>query len=112
MDKTQGDLPLKESTTGVTFTVHVVPRASRNEIAGVEGEALRVRLTAPPVEGAANAALITFLAEVLGVPRRDVRLVSGQTARRKVVAVAGVTAEEMQERLTRVGARHSPMSGT
>ena len=104
-------LPLKESAAEVTFAVHVVPRASRNEIAGVEGEALRLRLTAPPVEGAANAALLAFLAEVLGVPKRDVRLVSGQTARRKVVAVAGVTAEEVQERLARVGARHSPQSG-
>ena len=102
-------LPLKESGTGVTFAVHVVPRASRNEIAGVEGEALRVRLTAPPVEGAANAALLAFLAEVLDVPKRDVRLVSGQTSRRKVVAVAGLKAEVVQERLARVGARHSLM---
>jgi uncharacterized protein (TIGR00251 family) len=111
VDKTQGDLSLKESATGVTFAVKVIPRASRNEIAGVEGEALRVRLTAPPVEGAANAALIAFLAEVLDVPKRDVRLVSGQTSRRKVVAVAGLKTEEMQERLTRVGARHSPLPG-
>jgi len=97
----EGRLFLKESATGVTFAVKVIPRASRNEIAGVEGEALRVRLTAPPVEGAANAALLAFLAEVLGVPKRDVRLVSGQTSRRKVVAVAGLTAEEVQERLNR-----------
>jgi len=104
-------LPLKESAAEVTFAVHVVPRASRNEVAGVEGEALRVRLTAPPVEGAANAALLAFLAEVLGVPKRDVRLVSGQTARRKVVAVAGLKAEDVQERLTRARARHSPLPG-
>jgi uncharacterized protein (TIGR00251 family) len=96
-----GRLCLKESATEVTFAIHVVPRASRNEIAGVEGEALRVRLTAPPVEGAANAALIAFLAEVLGVPRRDVRLVSGQTSRHKVVAVVGLRAEVVQERLAR-----------
>jgi uncharacterized protein (TIGR00251 family) len=112
MNKTEGRLRLQENAAEVTFAVKVVPRASRNEITGVEGEALRVRLTAPPVEGAANAALIAFLAEVLGVPKRDVRLVSGQTARRKVVTVAGVKAKEVQERLTRVGARHSPMSGT
>ena len=102
MDKTQGRLRLKESAAEVTFAVKVIPRASRNEIAGVEGEALRVRLTAPPVEGAANAALLAFLAEVLGMPKRDVRLVSGQTARRKVVAVAGVKAEEVQERLAKL----------
>jgi len=102
VDKTQGRLRLKESAAEVTFAVKVIPRASRNEIAGVEGEALRVRLTAPPVEGAANAALLAFLAEVLGMPKRDVRLVSGQTARRKVVAVAGVTAEEVQERLSKL----------
>jgi len=109
VDKTEGRLRLKESAAEVTFSVKVVPRASRNEIVGVEGEVLRLRLTAPPVEGAANAALLAFLAEVLDVPKRDVRLVSGQTSRRKVVAVAGLKAEVVQERLARVGARHSLM---
>ena len=75
----------------VRFAVHVQPRASRSEIAGLHGDALKVRLAAPPVDGAANEALIDFLATSLGVARRAVRLVSGPTSRSKVVEVEGVT---------------------
>jgi len=83
----------------VTFTVRVVPRASRNEIAGVQGEALRVRLTAPPVEGAANKALVKLLAEVLEIAAHDIDIVAGHTGRQKVVRVADLTAHELEERL-------------
>ena len=84
---------------GATFSVKVVPRASRNEIAGIQGDMLRVRLTAPPVEGAANRALVKFLAEVLKVPERDIEIVAGHTGRQKVVRVAGLTAHELDARL-------------
>lgn len=67
--------------------VRVQPRASRNEIAGVRNGVLRVRLTAPPVEGAANEGLIEFLADELGVARRQVRIVSGFGSRNKVIEV-------------------------
>lgn len=70
------------------FDVRVQPRASRNEVAGMQNGALRVRLHAPPVEGAANEALLKFLAVELGVPRRDIRIVSGFSSRNKVVEVA------------------------
>jgi uncharacterized protein (TIGR00251 family) len=70
--------------------VRVQPRASRTEVAGTQQGALKVRLQAPPVDGAANEALVDFLAESLGVPRRQVRIVSGATARTKVVEVTGV----------------------
>ena len=83
----------------VTFTVRVVPRASRNEIAGVQGEALRVRLTAPPVEGAANKALVKLLAEVLEIAAHDIDIVAGHTGRQKVVRVADLTAHELEARL-------------
>jgi len=83
----------------VTFTVRVVPRASRNEIAGVQGEALRVRLTAPPVEGAANKALVKLLAEVLEIAAHDIDIVAGHTGRQKVVRVADLTAHELETRL-------------
>lgn len=69
------------------FDVRVQPRASRNEIAGVRNGVLRVRLTAPPVEGAANEGLIDFLADELGVARRQVRIVSGFGSRNKVIEV-------------------------
>jgi uncharacterized protein (TIGR00251 family) len=77
----------------------VQPRASRDEIAGLAGGAIRVRLTAPPVEGAANEALLRFLAARLCVPRSALTLVSGHTGRAKVVAVGGVSAEEVGRRL-------------
>ena len=83
----------------VTFTVRVVPRASRNEFAGVQGEALRVRLTAPPVEGAANKALVKLLAEVLEITAHDIDIVAGHTGRQKVVRVADLTAHELEARL-------------
>ncbi len=82
-----------------TFRVRVVPRASRNEIVGVQGEALKVRLAAPPVEGRANEALVTFLAEVLGLRPRQVRVLSGHTGREKVIAVAGIEARELARRI-------------
>jgi uncharacterized protein (TIGR00251 family) len=75
----------------VRFAVRVQPRASRTEIVGEHGTALKVRLQAPPVDGAANEALIDFLAAELGVARRAVRVVSGQSSRAKTVEVEGVS---------------------
>jgi len=80
----------------VRLTVRVQPRASRNEIAGVHGDALKVRLTAPPVEGAANEALVEFLAATFGIPVRAVTLVAGASSRTKVVELAGVTEESVR----------------
>lgn len=92
-------LALTRRERGVRFSVHVQPRASRSEVNGVHNGALRVRLQAPPVDGAANAQLVQLLAESLGVPRRAVRIVSGDTARLKIVDVEGVAAADV-ERLT------------
>jgi hypothetical protein len=77
----------------VTFAIRVTPGASRDEITGVEEGVLRVRLRAKAVEGQANEALVRFLAERLGVSRRNVILLRGHTARRKVVAVSGIDPE-------------------
>ncbi len=85
--------------TGVRLRLRVQPRAARTEIAGPSGDVLRVRLTAPPVDGAANEALVRFLAGVLGVSRGAVRLVRGQTGRTKVVAVEGIGVSEARARL-------------
>ena len=75
----------------VRFSVRVQPRASRNEIAGIYGESLKVRLTAPPVEGAANESLIEFLAEIFAVSRRSVRILAGEGSRSKIVEIEGIT---------------------
>jgi uncharacterized protein (TIGR00251 family) len=85
--------PLVPSATGIRLSVHVQPRASRTELAGLHGDALKIRLAAPPVDGAANEALLRFVADTLGVPRSAATLVSGATARRKVVEVVGVRLE-------------------
>lgn len=92
-------LKITEAGGGVTFAVRVVPRASRNEIAGIHGNALKVRLTAPPIEGRANEALIAFLAKRLGVRKSQVEIVAGATSRRKMIRVIGLLAQEVGERL-------------
>jgi len=86
---------ITEANGGVTFSVRVVPRSSRNQIVGVEGGELKIKLTAPPVEGAANSALIEFVAKWLSVRRSAVSIVSGDKARSKLVRVSGVTREQM-----------------
>ncbi|HUB09605.1 MAG TPA: DUF167 domain-containing protein [Myxococcales bacterium] len=78
---------------GVDLLLQVQPRASRTRVVGEHGGRLKIQLAAPPVDGAANAALIEFLARELGVPRRDVTLVAGEAGRRKTVRVLGVNAE-------------------
>ncbi|HET9275210.1 MAG TPA: DUF167 family protein [Gemmatimonadales bacterium] len=84
---------------GVRLRLHIQPRASRTELAGLHGDALKLRVSAPPVEGAANDAVIRFLAGRLGVPRSAVRIVSGASGRRKVLAVTGVTVEAVESAL-------------
>ena len=79
----------------ITFAVRVVPRASKSALAGEHDGALKVRVAAPPVEGAANEELIKFLAKVFGVPARDVEIKSGHASKSKVVCVRGATAEQL-----------------
>jgi hypothetical protein len=83
----------------VTIPIRAVPRAARDALDGVAEGALRVRLTAPPVEGAANKALVAFLAGVLGVPRHDIDIAAGEHGRRKLVRVRGLTADAVRQRL-------------
>ncbi len=79
--------------------VRLTPRAGRNQIDGWDGDLLRVRVAAPPVEGRANDALLRLLAEALGVPRSQLQLVRGRTSREKVIAVEGVSQEDVRARL-------------
>jgi uncharacterized protein (TIGR00251 family) len=91
--------PLSAGPDGIRLRVRVQPRASRTGIAGASGDALRIRLQAPPVDGAANEALVRFLAETLGVSRPAVEIVSGLTSRSKTVAIRGIGAAAAAERL-------------
>jgi uncharacterized protein (TIGR00251 family) len=93
------DLPVKSVPGGVTFAVRLTPRARKSEIVGVQDDALKVKLAAPPVKGAANAALCAFLAEQLGVRKNAVTLNAGQTSRQKVVRVEGMMVDEVRTRL-------------
>lgn len=88
--------PIRQTTNGILLHLRIVPRASRTEIAGIQGGMVRIRLAAVPVDGAANKALIRFLAERIGVPRSAVRVASGQTSRSKVVVISGASLEEVQ----------------
>ncbi len=84
------------------FALKVHPCARKNAIAGEIGDALKLALTAPPVEGKANEACIAYLAEALGVSRAVVAIVSGETSRQKVVRVSGFAAEEIRRRLNKL----------
>ena len=85
---------------GATLSLHVQPGAKKSECAGLHGEALKIRLAAPPVDGKANEALLRFLAQRLAIPRQQISLKSGQTSRQKVIEIESVTAERLATLLT------------
>ena len=84
---------------GIAFEVHVVPRSPRNEIAGIHGDRLRVRVNVPPVEGAANHAVCTLIAKILGVAPRQVSIIRGMVSRMKRIHVAGIEEPKAREAL-------------
>jgi uncharacterized protein len=92
-------IPIRDTPSGAIFQVKVHPRAKKDAITGVVGDALKLALTAPPAEGSANDACITFLAEVLNVPRSSVTIAAGETSRNKVIRIAGVSAAQVEDRL-------------
>jgi len=90
---------LRGDGDGCLIALHIQPGARRTEVAGEHGEALKIRLAAPPVDGKANEALLAFIATRLGVAKSAVHLKSGHTSRRKLLAVAGVAPAQAQARL-------------
>lgn len=96
-------IPIRDTPQGATFSVKVHPRAKKNAIAGEVGDALKLALTAPPVEGKANEACIRFFSELLDVPRSSVTIAAGETGRQKVIRVNGLTAAEVEKRLRAQG---------
>jgi uncharacterized protein len=93
---------IRDTSQGATFAIKVHPRAKKNAIAGEFGDALKLDLTAPPVEGKANEACVKFLAEILGVARSSISIVAGETSRQKVVRIAGLTARQVEQRLRQI----------
>jgi hypothetical protein len=89
------ELAITESGDGVTFSLHVQPKACRNEICGLSGNELKVRLTSPPVEGAANKLCQEFFAKLLHIAKSNVRIIAGEKSRHKTVTIRGATKEEI-----------------
>lgn len=93
---------LRADGKDVVLTLHIQPGAKKTEVAGAHGEALKIRLAAPPVDGKANARLIEFVATTLGVAKSRVGIVSGESSRAKRLRVAGVEAADAQAKLQEV----------
>jgi uncharacterized protein (TIGR00251 family) len=92
-------IPVRQHDCDISFHVRVHPRSRKNAITGEVGDALKIALTAPPVDGKANHACIDFFAKLLNVPRSSVTIAAGQTSRNKVIRVAGLSVEEVRHRL-------------
>ena len=90
---------------GVVLTLHIQPRASRNEVCGIQDSALKVRLTSPPVEGAANKLCREFLAELFNVSKSSVEIISGETSRHKRVRISG-SPQQLRETAKRLATPH------
>jgi len=95
-------LDIQEHGDGVAFKIKVQPRASRNRVAGKMGDMLKVALTAPPVDGAANSACAGFLADLLNVPKNRVSIVSGHTGRVKLIKIQGMNRQELMNILEKL----------
>jgi uncharacterized protein (TIGR00251 family) len=91
---------ITESGEGIVFTLHVQPRASKCEICGIQGDELKIRLTAPPVDDAANKLCVEFLAKAFGIAKSRVTIVAGQKSRHKTVRISGATSAELLELLS------------
>ncbi|HZQ90561.1 MAG TPA: DUF167 domain-containing protein [Terriglobales bacterium] len=90
-------ISIRDTSAGATFSVKLHPRAKKDAVTGAVGGALKISLTAPPVEGRANQALAAFLADLLSVPKSSVTIAAGQRGRAKVVRVAGVSAQFVRQ---------------
>jgi uncharacterized protein (TIGR00251 family) len=92
-------IPINDTPQGATFAVKVHPRAKKNAISGELGDALKLSLTSPPIDGRANDACVEFFAKLLKVARSSVTIAAGETSRRKVVRVIGLSAAVIEQRL-------------
>ncbi len=92
-------IPISDHPLGATFSVRVQPRAARTSITGTVGEALKISLSTPPLEGRANVELVEFLSEVLAVPRASIQVVAGERSRNKVIRIGGCSGAEVLRKL-------------
>jgi len=92
-------IPIRDTASGAVFAVKIHPRAKKNAITGVVGDALKLAVIAPPIDGRANEACIEFFAKLFLVPRSSITIASGETSRRKVIRAAGLSADEVRRKL-------------
>lgn len=85
---------LEERSGYLYLHLHIQPRASRNEVVGIHGDSLKIRLTSPPVEGAANSLLVEFMAKKLGMPKSRIEIAAGERSRHKTLKIEGLTRAE------------------
>ncbi|MGE5371817.1 MAG: DUF167 domain-containing protein [Solirubrobacterales bacterium] len=96
--------PITETDAGIRFEVRVQPRSSKNQVCGVQENAVKIKLTAPPVDGAANEALIAYLATLFSVAKKDVTILRGETGRLKLIEIAGIDRAAALSALENAGA--------
>jgi len=89
-------MDIKETERGIIIQVYVVPRSAKCEVAGVQGDALKLKLTAPPAEGQANAECIRFLSDILGIKKKQVKILGGHKSKRKSVAIEGIGRKDIE----------------
>jgi uncharacterized protein (TIGR00251 family) len=102
MTQTELTTIIKRSSEGINLPCMIQPRSSQNKIVGLYGELLKIKLTAPPVDGKANAALIKYLSKVIDVPRGTMTITSGLTSRRKTVRFTGINIEDLINKIIEV----------
>ena len=90
-------IPIGETADGVVFNIRVIPRASRCELAGVQGDALKLRITAPPVEGAANKECVRLLSDMLGVKKSQIKIIAGHSSKNKKVSISGINRKDIEK---------------
>jgi uncharacterized protein (TIGR00251 family) len=93
-------IAIHDSARGITFAVKVHPRARKNAITGFVGDALKLAINAPPVDGKANQAVIEFFADLFAIPRSSITIASGETSRNKIVRISGLSRGAVEQRLT------------
>jgi len=102
---TDTELNAKETKAGIVVRLHVQPRAKRCEVAGMHDGALKIKVTAPPVENAANRAVIDFLSKFLGVSKSSLQLLAGDKSRDKVLQISGLSLTDFQAKISRLPLR-------
>ncbi|HYA14540.1 MAG TPA: DUF167 domain-containing protein [Syntrophales bacterium] len=88
---------IKETKNGVVLRIHVVPKSAKSEISGIQDDALKLKIAAPPVEGQANEACKRFFSDILGVRKNQVTIVSGHKSRKKTIAIEGIGKKEIED---------------